>query len=73
MKETLDILQKKVLELTTKVANLEADKVEQLQKVVKAMSRKVISLECQVKEMKRNSLEDEGVKQPALPEVVEEK
>ena len=37
------------------------------------MSQKVISLEGQVKEMKRNSLEGEGVKQPSLPEIVEEK
>ena len=73
MKEALDTLQKKVLELTSKVASLEADKVEQLQKVVKAMSRKAISLEGQVKEMKRKSLEGEGVKLPSFQEIVEEK
>ena len=49
MKEALDTLKKKVFELTAKVASLEADKIEQLQKVVKAMSQKVISLEGQVK------------------------
>ena len=66
MKEALDTLKKKVFELTAKVASLEADKIEQLQKVVKAMSRKVISLEGQVKWMKRKNLEGEEVKQPSF-------
>ena len=73
MKETLDILQKKVQELTSKVASLEADKGEQLQKVVKAMSRKVLGLESQLKEMRKGSLKDGEVKEPVLLVVIEEK
>ena len=43
MKGALAILQKEVHELTKKVASLEADKDEQIQKVFKAIFQKVLS------------------------------
>ena len=53
-------LEQKVIELTKKVANMETKRVQPLEKVVKAMSRKVISLECQNEDMKKNNIPCDG-------------
>ena len=50
MKEKLEMLEKTVVELTNKE---ESEKVQQLEKVVKAMCRKVLSLEKEIKDMKK--------------------
>ena len=50
-------MQKKVevSELTNKVVTMETDTVEKLQLVVRAMSRKVLSLESEIQNIKHNS------------------
>ena len=47
-----------MVELTNKV---ESEKFQQLEKVVKALSRKVLSLESELKELKNKSEEEKGI------------
>ena len=49
LKEKVERLEKTVIELTKKV---ESDQIKQLETVVKALSRKILSLEGKVKDMK---------------------
>jgi hypothetical protein len=66
LKEIVNNLEKKVLEMTGK-NSLESKKVKQLEKVVKAMCRKVLSLESEIENIKKNTKTSE-----ALSEIFEE-
>ena len=46
-----------VADLSNKVEGMKADKFEQLDKVVRALVRKVLSLECELEEVKKNSMQ----------------
>ena len=55
LKKKVRVLEKLVTELTNKVVTMETDTVEKLQVVVRAMSRKVLSLESEIQNIKHNS------------------
>ena len=63
-KEKFYELEKKVIELTNKLVNMEAKRIEPLRKVGKAMSRRVLSLENKIEDMKKNKISSEGAKEP---------
>ena len=54
LKERINHLENTVEELTNKVEGMNVDKSEQMDKVVRALARKVLSLESDLEEMKRN-------------------
>ena len=60
LKEKINHLENTVEELTNKVEGMNVDKLEQMDKVVRALVRKVLSLESNLEEMKRKK-EIEGL------------
>ena len=61
------------MELTNKVVNIEAKIIEPLEKVVKAMSRKVLNLDNQIQDMKENNMFSDGAKEPDVSKIEEDK
>ena len=61
MKEKVEILEKTVIELTNKIADLGlvvSERYEQLDKVVPALVRKVLSLESEEKDLKNKTVKE---------------
>ena len=73
LKKKVEVLEKLVIDLTNKVETMEQDTVEKLQVVVRAMSRKVLSLESEIKNIKINSKPSKDVKEQAVSEMAKEK
>ena len=72
LKEITDNLKKEVFDITNKF-NIEAKKVEQMEKVVKAMCRKVLCLESEIESIMNNNIPDECAREPGVSEVLESK
>ena len=53
-------------DLTNKITNQETQKVKELDKIVKVLVRKVLSLESEITEMKKNQIQSEGTEEKAL-------
>ena len=64
-------LESSVKELEEKLSMIQHEKVEQFEKVLRAMTRKVLSLESEIEQMKRNSIPCEG-KEPVLTKSIED-
>ena len=73
LKEKVDLLENSVVELNDKVECMKGEKFEQLDKVVRALTRKVLSLENELEELKRNSVPRKVVKEPGVSNKVKEK
>ena len=56
MKEKVNQLENTVAELSTNVEGMKADKFEQVDRVVRALFWKVLSLESELEEVKKNSI-----------------
>ena len=65
-------MKKEVFDITNKF-NIEAKKVEQMKKVVKAMRRKVLCLESEIESIRNNNIPDECAREPGVSEVLESK
>ena len=73
MKKKVEVLEKLVTELTNKVVTMETDTVEKLQVVVRAMSRKVLSLESEIQNIKNTNKPSKDIKEPAVSKIAKEK
>ena len=73
--EEANALQKKVevSELTNKVITMETDTVEKLQLVIRAMSRKVLSLESEIQNIRNTSKPSKDIKEQAVFKIANEK
>ena len=60
-------------DLSNEVEGMKADKLEQLDKVVRALVRKVPSLECQLEEVKKSSMQRKVVEENYESTKVKEK
>ena len=65
-------MKKEVFDITNKF-NIEAKKVEQMEKVVKAMCKKKFSLESEIESIRNNNIPDECARELGVSEVLESK
>ena len=63
MKDKVNQLENTVADLSNKVEGMKANQFEQLDKVVRALVQKVLSLECELEEVKENSMQRKVVEE----------
>ena len=73
MKDKVNQLENTVADLSNKVEGMKADQFEQLDKVVRALVRKVLSLECELEEVIKNSMQRKVVEENDESTKVKEK
>ena len=73
MKDKVNQLENTVADLSNKVEGMKADQFEQLDKVVRALVQKVLSLECELEEVKKNSMQRKLVEEKDESTKVKEK
>ena len=72
LQEKVDLLENSVNELTRKVEDMKAEKFEPLDKVVRALVRKVLSLETELEELKSARKPRKGVEESVVSNKVKE-